>query len=261
MYNVATPGYLDIINREMQFAVLSNLCSKLCGYYGEAEITINGEEYTDDNITFYYRYNNKPETVRLIAEENKNSFLHAAADGDCKPRSWSPERYYDLLLTTYDFLCDKSVLAPCGTDKDDEIFKEKYESKGYSIKHLEYIIGTSMQEVYEDDFLKEEYQKNADIICSAKSFKKAVIEQADLFREVSESEKDYAKIAMSVNNKATEDKNNIINNGFSEKETYQYLFERIFNFDYIKDMAFYDNDYLSLIDDERKDNDEYDELE
>lgn len=251
MYCTAN-GYSDIINREMQFAVLSDLYYKMFNdngkYFG---IKINGEEWYEGDTEFYHRYNNKPETIRLIAEENKNVFLYAVADTDSdKPKSWSPEYYYNLFLTTYDFLCDKEVMAPGFSDREDNLFEKKYWSKGYTIEHFEYIIGKAMHKVYEDEFLKEEYQDNAKSIRSQKTFESAIRDQAKFFKMKDESEEEFNKMVNDVIKDGVYEVKNILKDKkFTDKENYIYFFESIFDFDHIEDTAFYDNDYL-FFDDE-----------
>lgn len=246
MYCTAS-GYSDIINREMQFAVLSDLYYKMFNdnsqYFG---IKINGEEWYEGDTELYYRYNNKPETIRLIAEENKNVFLYAVADEDSdKPKSWTPEYYYNLFLTTYDFLCDKEVMAPGFSDREDDLFEKKYGSKGYTIEHFEYIIGKAMHKVYEDEFLKEEYQDNAKSICSQKTFESAIRDQAKFFKMKDESEEEFNEMVNDIIKDGTYEVKNILKDEEStDKENYAYFFESIFDFDHIEDTAFYDNDYL-----------------
>lgn len=246
MYCTAN-GYSDIINREMQFAVLSDLYYKMFNdeskHFG---IKINGEEWYEGDTELYYRYNNKPETIRLIAEENKNVFLYAVADADSdKPKSWSSEYYFDLFLATYDFLCDKEVFSPCQTEKDLELFEKRYGCKGYTIEHFEYIIGKAMHKVYEDDILKEEYQDNAKSIRSQKTFESAIRDQAKFFKMKDESEEEFNEMVNDIIKDGTYEVKNILKDEESTyKENYAYFFESIFDFDHIEDTAFYDNDYL-----------------
>lgn len=246
MYCTAN-GYSDIINREMQFAVLSDLYYKMFNddskYFG---IKINGEEWYEGDTELYYRYNNKPETIRLIAEENKNVFLYAVADAySDKPKSWSPEYYFDLFLAAYDFLCDKEVSSPYQTEKDLELFEKKYGSKGYTIEHFEYIIGKAMHKVHEDEFLKEEYQDNVKSIRSQKTFESAIRNQARLFEMEDEPKEEFNEMVDNVIKAGIYEVKNILKDEESTyKENYAYLFESIFDFDHIEDTAFYDNDYL-----------------
>lgn len=246
MYCTAN-GYSDIINREMQFAVLLDFYYKIFNDNSKNfGIKINGELWSDLGIEFYHRYNNKPETIRLIAEENKNVFLYAVADADSdKPKSWSPEYYYNLFLTTYDFLCDKEVMAPGFSDREDNLFEKKYGSKGYTIEHFEYIIGKAMHKVYEDEFLKEEYQDNAKSIRSQKSFEAAIRNQAKFFKMKDESEEEFNKMVDDIIKDGVYEVKNILKDKeYTDKENYAYFFESIFDFDHIEDTAFYDNDYL-----------------
>lgn len=265
MYCTAS-GYSDIINREMQFAVLLDFYYKVFNDSGKNfGIKINGELWRDLGIEFYHRYNNKPETIRLIAEENKNAFLYAVADEDSdKPKSWNPEYYYNLFLTTYDFLCDKEVMAPGFSDREDDLFEKKYGSKGYTIEHFEYIIGKAMHKVYEDEFLKEEYQDNAKSICSQKTFESAIRDQAKFFKMKDESEEEFNEMVNDIIKDGTYEVKNILKDEEStNKENYAYFFESIFDFDHIEDTAFYDNDYLFFdcegLSDMREPNAEYEE--